>query len=293
MHSLWRPGHLPDRRLLGRPPGAARGLAAAAAGADRDPRQRRRHRRPRLRPLLPRHRRRRGRDRRRADRARPPLLRPRATRGCATFAEDARPWLRALRRRLRRDHGRRLPPALHPLLPGHPRVLRAGPGAAWRRAGSSIVNVGHPEGSDELERVLGRTMAAAFPRVLRYPIEPTNTLLVGGDGDFSAARLRAQRRRAAAGAAAAGPRRGRRARRRGCRAARSTPTTAPRSSGWSTAPCWNTRMNESGAAGSSACGLAGDRPARARPRLRDRLRRGAAHLRAARRTSDHLGSVVR
>jgi spermidine synthase len=56
--------------------------------------------------------------------------------------------------------------------------------------GMTIVNVGHPEGSDELERVLGRTMAAAFPRVLRYPIEPTNTLLVGGDGDFSAARLR-------------------------------------------------------------------------------------------------------
>jgi spermidine synthase len=56
--------------------------------------------------------------------------------------------------------------------------------------GLAIVNVGHPEGSDELERVLGRTMAAAFPRVLRYPIEPTNTLLVAGEGDFSAARLR-------------------------------------------------------------------------------------------------------
>ena len=62
--------------------------------------------------------------------------------------------------------------------------------------GLAIVNVGHPEGSDELERVLGRTMAAAFPRVLRYPIEPTNTLLVAGEGDFSAARLRPQRRAA-------------------------------------------------------------------------------------------------
>jgi spermidine synthase len=56
--------------------------------------------------------------------------------------------------------------------------------------GIVIVNVGHPEGGQELERVLGRTMAAAFPRVLRYPIEPTNTLLVGGDGAFSGARLR-------------------------------------------------------------------------------------------------------
>jgi spermidine synthase len=57
--------------------------------------------------------------------------------------------------------------------------------------GIVIVNVGHPEGGEELERVLGRTMAAAFPRVLRYPIEPTNTLLVAGDGALSAARLAA------------------------------------------------------------------------------------------------------
>ncbi|MGE0066464.1 MAG: spermidine synthase [Solirubrobacterales bacterium] len=56
--------------------------------------------------------------------------------------------------------------------------------------GVTIVNVGHPEGGDELERVLGRTMAAAFPRVLRYPIEDTNTLLVGGEENLSAARLR-------------------------------------------------------------------------------------------------------
>jgi hypothetical protein len=34
-------------------------------------------------------------------------------------------------------------------------------------------------------------MAAAFPTVLRDPIEPTNTLLVAGEGPLSAARLRA------------------------------------------------------------------------------------------------------
>ncbi len=34
-----------------------------------------------------------------------------------------------------------------------------------------IVNVGHPEGSTELEKVVGRTMAEAFPAVLRDPIE--------------------------------------------------------------------------------------------------------------------------
>ena len=73
--------------------------------------------------------------------------------------------------------------------------------------GVVIVNVGHPEGSDELERVLGRTMATAFPRVLRYPIEPTNTLLVGGDGGLSAARLRRARASLPAPTAAARPRR--------------------------------------------------------------------------------------
>jgi spermidine synthase len=61
--------------------------------------------------------------------------------------------------------------------------------------GVVIVNVGHPEGSDELERVLGRTMATAFPRVLRYPIEPTNTLLLGGGEGLAAARLAANAER--------------------------------------------------------------------------------------------------
>jgi spermidine synthase len=58
--------------------------------------------------------------------------------------------------------------------------------------GMVIVNVGHPEESEELERVLGATMATALPRVLRYPIEPTNTLLVGGGASLSAGRLRAR-----------------------------------------------------------------------------------------------------
>jgi hypothetical protein len=34
-------------------------------------------------------------------------------------------------------------------------------------------------------------MAAAVPRVLRWPIEETNPLLVAGEGAFSGARLRA------------------------------------------------------------------------------------------------------
>ena len=56
--------------------------------------------------------------------------------------------------------------------------------------GVVIVNAGHPEGNDDLESVLGHTMAEAFPTVLRDPIEPTNTLLLGAEGPASAARLR-------------------------------------------------------------------------------------------------------
>jgi spermidine synthase len=45
--------------------------------------------------------------------------------------------------------------------------------------GIVIVNVGHPEGSDALEKVLTATMAEAFPSVLRDPSERVNTMLVG------------------------------------------------------------------------------------------------------------------
>jgi spermidine synthase len=104
------------------------------------------------------------------------------------FSEDARPWLRqsaglydailvdAYRQpyipfylttreffQLARDH----------LAPG----------------GVVVVNVGHPEGSDDLERVVGRTMAAVFPAVLRDPIESTNTLLASSRRSASATKL--------------------------------------------------------------------------------------------------------
>lgn len=55
--------------------------------------------------------------------------------------------------------------------------------------GVLLVNVGHPERSDALERVLGATMDAVFGAVLRDPAEPTNTLLIGTDAQASAGRL--------------------------------------------------------------------------------------------------------
>jgi spermidine synthase len=56
--------------------------------------------------------------------------------------------------------------------------------------GVVIVNAGHPEGNDDLETVLGRTLGEVFPTVLRDPLEPTNTLLVASEAPLSATRLR-------------------------------------------------------------------------------------------------------
>jgi hypothetical protein len=54
-----------------------------------------------------------------------------------------------------------------------------------------MVNVGHPSENDDLERVIGRTMAEAFGTVIRDPIEDTGTLLLGTGGPASPGRLRA------------------------------------------------------------------------------------------------------
>ena len=55
--------------------------------------------------------------------------------------------------------------------------------------GVVVVNAGHPEGNDDLEKVLGRTMAEVFPTVMRDPIEPTNTLLVASEAPLDAETL--------------------------------------------------------------------------------------------------------
>jgi spermidine synthase len=58
------------------------------------------------------------------------------------------------------------------------------------QGGMVIVNVGHPEGETDLEKVLAATMGRVFPHVARDPIEPTNTLLVAAMRPLSAGRLR-------------------------------------------------------------------------------------------------------
>jgi spermidine synthase len=56
--------------------------------------------------------------------------------------------------------------------------------------GVVIVNAGHPEGQNDLERVLTASMREVFPHVVRDPIEPTNTLLVASESPLSVERLR-------------------------------------------------------------------------------------------------------
>jgi spermidine synthase len=97
----------------------------------------------------------------------------------AVHHEDARPWLRDS------DGGYEvivLDAYRQPYIPFYLATREFFELARDRLApgGLVIVNVGHPEGSDELEKVIGRTMSEAFPVVLRDPIEDENSLLVGG-----------------------------------------------------------------------------------------------------------------
>lgn len=105
-------------------------------------------------------------------------------------SDDARPWLRRTQRRydvLFVDAYRQ------PYIPFYLATReffelcrdRLAPG------GMVIINVGFPEGSEELERVLSSTMGEVFDTVLRDPSETTNTQLVGTDAPASAQRLAA------------------------------------------------------------------------------------------------------
>ena len=109
-----------------------------------------------------------------------------------TFAEDARPFLRG-------HAGARYDAIFvdayrQPYIPFY---LATSEFFSLCRArlsagGVLVINVGHPEGEDELERDLTRTLRTAFPHVLRDPIEPTNTILIASRAPASAAALSSQ-----------------------------------------------------------------------------------------------------
>ena len=95
-----------------------------------------------------------------------------------TYTADARPWLR----RSAGDYDVIVVDAYRqPYIPFYLTTReffdlvrdRLAPG------GAVVVNVGHPEGNDDLERAVAATMATAFPTVLRDPLEDSNTLLLG------------------------------------------------------------------------------------------------------------------
>jgi spermidine synthase len=107
-----------------------------------------------------------------------------------TFTDDARPYLR----RTDRTYDAILVDAYRqPYIPFYLATReffelakeRLNPG------GVIFVNAGHPEGNDDLEKVLGATMDDVFGTVLRDPAEDVNTLLIGTDAPASAEHLRA------------------------------------------------------------------------------------------------------
>jgi spermidine synthase len=59
-----------------------------------------------------------------------------------------------------------------------------------RPGGVIAINIGHPESSDRLEKVLSATAGEVFEHVIRDPIEDTNTVLLASTAPISAAALR-------------------------------------------------------------------------------------------------------
>jgi spermidine synthase len=108
-----------------------------------------------------------------------------------THTADARPWLRSTERRfdvIMVDAYRQ------PYIPFYlaTREFFALVRAHLAPGGLVVINVGHPEQSDQLEKVLSATMRAEFgaDHVWRDPAEPTNTMLVGSTATDPAGRLR-------------------------------------------------------------------------------------------------------
>ncbi len=110
-----------------------------------------------------------------------------------THAQDARPWLHKTDRRFDAIY---VDAYRQPYIPFYLATReffslvrdRLTPG------GVVLVNVGHPEGSGRLERVLATTMGDVFTTVLTDPAEPTNSVLIATDAPVGPGRLRAAER---------------------------------------------------------------------------------------------------
>ena len=123
------------------------------------------------------------------------------------YTDDARPWLAA---QPKRQYDAIFVDAYRqPYIPFYltTREFFSTVRSRLRPGGMVIVNIGHPEDSRDLERVLGATMRAAFPVVARDQVQSTNTLglassapserlaAAGGGPDAAAVPARPRRRR--------------------------------------------------------------------------------------------------
>src|SRR3954469_13321152 len=104
------------------------------------------------------------------------------------IAEDARPFLR---RTTERYDSIFLDTYRQPYIPFYLTTREFFELARTRLApgGTIIVNVGHPDDSDALEKVLTATLRTAFPYVARDPIEPTNSLVTASTRPLTGAAL--------------------------------------------------------------------------------------------------------
>jgi spermidine synthase len=105
-----------------------------------------------------------------------------------TYTADARPWLAS---RSTRYDAIFLDAYRQPYIPFYlvTREFFASVRAHLSSGGALIINVGHPPGSDALEKIVSRTLHAVFPVVLRDAVTDTNSLIVASTSDLSAARM--------------------------------------------------------------------------------------------------------
>jgi spermidine synthase len=110
------------------------------------------------------------------------------------YGEDARPFLRRIDARYDVIY---LDTYRQPYIPFYLSTREFFELARSRLApgGVVVVNLGHPESSDALEKVLSATMGTAFAHVARDPMEPTNTILMASRVPITRANLLAATRR--------------------------------------------------------------------------------------------------
>ena len=113
-------------------------------------------------------------------------LRPRAQ--LHEYAEDARPFLRRVRTRYDAIF---IDAYRQPYIPFYlsTREFFALARDCLTPGGVVVVNVGHPEDNNDLEKALSATMASVFPTVLRDPVESRNTLLLGSAASAAPVKL--------------------------------------------------------------------------------------------------------